>query len=410
MKTPSRSNLAALAITIIAGQSPCVMAGPVSSEVIETPPAAAEWEFRVEPYGWLTNVEGTVGAGGITTDVDAGFFDDIIDQLEMAAALQFEARRGRWGIIMDGFYSELGFSGAPPGPLYDEVSADFQQFIGELDIAYRVYESPRAFVDVYAGFRYTALSLDLEAQVNQTAVTGASFSAGNRITNGMIERADEIAGPRSSEFISATVSERAAIEAELLNSISAEADARVRLDLERELARIRQSGVPGGVALDFEKASFAVRNQRQALAESTARLKIAELRASADSSLLGAVAAARAAVDQAKQDLAEALDEVISDELPSSASADKDWIDPILGVRSQWNLNDRWFLAARGDIGGFGVSSDFAWSLQATVGYNFTGKVSAELGYRYFYADYTDGGFTNDLTQSGIYTGVNIKF
>ena len=151
------------------------MAGPVSSEVIETPQAAAEWEFRVEPYGWLTNIDGAVGAGGLTTDVDANFFDDIIDQLEMAAALQFEARRGRWGIIMDGFYSELGSAGTPPGTLYSEVGVDFQQCIGELDIAYRVYESPHAFVDVYAGFRDTALSLDLETQVNQTAVTGSSF-------------------------------------------------------------------------------------------------------------------------------------------------------------------------------------------------------------------------------------------
>ena len=91
-------------------------------------------------------------------------------------------------------------------------------------------------------------------------------------------------------------------------------------------------------------------------------------------------------------------------------SADKDWADPIVGLRGQWNINDKWYLAGKGDIGGFGVSSDFTWNLQATVGYNFNECVSAEIGYRYFDTDYDDGGFTYDVAQAGLLLGVNFRF
>lgn len=94
----------------------------------------------------------------------------------------------------------------------------------------------------------------------------------------------------------------------------------------------------------------------------------------------------------------------------NSRSASKDWADPIVGLRGQWNINDQWYLAGKGDIGGFGVSSDFTWNLQATVGYNFTPCVSAEIGYRYFDTDYDDGGFTYNIAQAGLLLGMNFKF
>jgi opacity protein-like surface antigen len=56
------------------------------------------------------------------------------------------------------------------------------------------------------------------------------------------------------------------------------------------------------------------------------------------------------------------------------------------------------------------VGSDLTWSLQATVGYNFTEKVFVELGYRYLDTDYQDGGFTYDVEQAGLYTGLSIRF
>ena len=45
-----------------------------------------------------------------------------------------------------------------------------------------------------------------------------------------------------------------------------------------------------------------------------------------------------------------------------------------------------------------------------TVGYKFTEKTSAALGYRYYQTDYSDGGFIAYIAQSGLYTGVNFIF
>jgi opacity protein-like surface antigen len=244
------------------------VAGPAASDSapITMPPPPSPWEFRLQPYAWLTAIDGSTGPERFTADIDAGF-DDVFDVLDMAAALQFEARRGRWGFIADAFYAELGDSGTLSGPLQTDIDLDFEQFLGELVVFYRISESPQSFVDLYAGIRYNSISLDLEATTN---------------------------GP------------------------------------------ILQRG-----------------DQR---------------------------------------------------------SADEGWTDPIIGIRTQWDINDRWFLAARGDIGGFGVASDFTWNLHASVGYNFTECVSLEVGYRYFDTDYDDGDFTYDIAQAGLLLGVNFRF
>ena len=51
--------------------------------------------------------------------------------------------------------------------------------------------------------------------------------------------------------------------------------------------------------------------------------------------------------------------------LDVAASRDADWIDPTLGLRYDRPLGDDWRLDLRGDIGGFGVGSDFMYHLLA---------------------------------------------
>ena len=38
----------------------------------------------------------------------------------------------------------------------------------------------------------------------------------------------------------------------------------------------------------------------------------------------------------------------------------KSWLDPLVGVRFNHEFNDRWSVVLRGDVGGFGVSSELA--------------------------------------------------
>lgn len=249
-----------LAAAICAAPLPA-SAGSAPAETMTTPPSPSGWEFTISPYGWLTAIDGTNGPTANPAEVDASF-SDIFDVLEMAAAIQFEARHGRWGVIGDVFYAELGTSGTTDGPAQAAIDVSFKQFLGELDVFYRVADTAQGHLDFYAGVRYNDLSLDLEASAN---------------------------------------------------------------------------------------------------------------------------------------------------DLEESRSADKEWADPIIGARMQWQLNERWYLTAKGDIGGFGVSSEFTWNLQGTVGYQFNDRVSAEVGYRAFDTDYEDDGFTYDITQAGLLLGVNVR-
>jgi len=72
-------------------------------------------------------------------------------------------------------------------------------------------------------------------------------------------------------------------------------------------------------------------------------------------------------------------------------SASKTWVDPIIIVRSQGAIKDKWLLQFRGDIGGFGVGSDFSWQIQANVGYRFSKLFQTTIGYRYIGIDYDKG-------------------
>ncbi len=387
-------------------------AGTDAKEVIPevTPASISPWEFTLTPYGWLTGLDGTVGAKGITADVDAPFFNDILDNIKMAAALNFEARNGKWGIIVDGFYADLGADGAPPGPAYKSASVDLKQFIGQAEIAYRIYDSPKGFVDVFAGARYTAMWVDLGAVIDPNGITTISSNASSAITGAVENEANAIVQPRIKEYRKAVAVDRAVIEAEIVATIKSDVGAKVKQDLQRELVKIRRDNGLRPETIVLNQLSRAVKKETIILAEATAELKVAQLRASVDSTLQSEVDKAQKKVSKADKQLAKALDTGISNGLPTSVSDNKQWVDPIIGARAQYNFNDRWFVAGNADIGGFGVGSDLTWSIEAAVGYNFTHHVSAELGYRYLYTDFTDGGFVYDMAQAGIYTGLNIKF
>lgn len=58
------------------------------------------------------------------------------------------------------------------------------------------------------------------------------------------------------------------------------------------------------------------------------------------------------------------------------------WTDPIAGARYHHALSDRWQLLAQGDIGGFGVDSDFTWHAVLGVSYKAGRRTSLEIAYK----------------------------
>jgi hypothetical protein len=99
-------------------------------------------------------------------------------------------------------------------------------------------------------------------------------------------------------------------------------------------------------------------------------------------------------------------------------SGDQDWVDPVIGFRTVWRFTPRWTFTTIGDIGGFGVGSDFSWQAVGLIGYNFSIFQESDsrllLGYRALSQDYKDGSgadkFEWDVIAHGPTAGLAIRF
>jgi hypothetical protein len=84
-----------------------------------------------------------------------------------------------------------------------------------------------------------------------------------------------------------------------------------------------------------------------------------------------------------------------------------DFIDGFIGLRSEFDVNDRWDLLFRGNVGGGG--SDFSAGLQIDFRRRFASGNTLDIGYRALDIDYTNGeGLTAvglDLSMQGLAIG-----
>lgn len=68
------------------------------------------------------------------------------------------------------------------------------------------------------------------------------------------------------------------------------------------------------------------------------------------------------------------------------------WVEPHVGLRLQKQLpNSDWSFNLSGDIGGFGVSSDFAWNLVTGFTWHASDRLAVEVGYRALGVDFESG-------------------
>lgn len=110
------------------------------------------------------------------------------------------------------------------------------------------------------------------------------------------------------------------------------------------------------------------------------------------------------------------LDVVGGGPLGETLSADmtEDWVDPIVGLRYAMPLSEHWDFIVRGDIGGFGVGSDFTWHASAFANWQFSEHGSLLFGYRHMDVDYDDGSgssrFRWDVGEGGPTVGFAWQF
>lgn len=100
--------------------------------------------------------------------------------------------------------------------------------------------------------------------------------------------------------------------------------------------------------------------------------------------------------------------------LGQKLDGDQDWVDPVVGLRYDFQIADMWSLRLYGDVGGFGVSSDFTWQGLGLIDFQPWKNVAFVAGYRAIGTDYSTGSgndqFTYDATVHGPVVGLDIRW
>jgi hypothetical protein len=138
MKSLRRNKSSAVHYTI--GLLAMLSAAPVNA-------VDGDWEFAIAPYIWGPGIDGTIGISGTDAPVDAPF-SDLLEFVDVAGSLGFEAAKGRWGAFGDIWFADLSLDddGGPVG----NVRTDMDLVIGEVGGVYRLGKP----VELYFGLRY----------------------------------------------------------------------------------------------------------------------------------------------------------------------------------------------------------------------------------------------------------------
>jgi hypothetical protein len=145
----------------------------------ETAAKSDAWQFGLSIYGWFPDISGetdfTPPGGSSDFEID---INNILDNLELTLMGTFDMRKGRWGLLTDLIYMDVGGSetgtreasiGGNPIPVNAsaDVDLDMTSWIWTIVGYYRALDQNGWTLDVAAGTRY----IDVEQTLNWN-VTG----------------------------------------------------------------------------------------------------------------------------------------------------------------------------------------------------------------------------------------------
>jgi hypothetical protein len=173
--------------------STAAWAGALSFASANVAAAADEWQYSGTLYVWAAGIKGETVRGA---DVDVGF-DTLINNLNMAFMGAFEARRGRWSVLADVVYLNVGASDSasvpvtlPRGAVVNvdvDAGVESRGWVLNLLGAYNVISTPQGSLDVLAGARYMELSLDFDLGLSADQLSVAkSVSADQTSWDGVV--------------------------------------------------------------------------------------------------------------------------------------------------------------------------------------------------------------------------------
>jgi hypothetical protein len=121
---------------------------------------------------------------------------DLLRHIDWFIFARGEIRKGRWGLLGDGFYADLSASGDLGGVLYRSGSGslNLQQGRASLALAYRIIDDRRGFLDLYAGARYNYLGVQISTTVDSDGVCALNNQITDRLATSINEKATQIVG------------------------------------------------------------------------------------------------------------------------------------------------------------------------------------------------------------------------
>lgn len=154
----SRSVLARglVVLAMVSATAPSVLAAEAAAQ------ESKDWEFRIVPYIWGAGIQGDVGIGRLPAQGVEASFSDIWNNLEIAGMAAFEARKGRWGVLVDAIYIDLGDTVPTPDPAYGNADVSMNQQLYSGLMTYRIYGAEKVTVDMGWGPRYVRIDSALE--------------------------------------------------------------------------------------------------------------------------------------------------------------------------------------------------------------------------------------------------------
>src|SRR5262245_63767378 len=174
-------------------------AGTLELQPKETaPPTITEsqpWRFTIAAPGWMAGMNGTIGIRGVNADIDVGFFDDVLEHLDMIFTMRAEAQKGPFGIFGEIIY--LGLSDdAQINGLINNVHEQVDLTLVDGALSWRFVNQPRWSLDFAAGMHYTSVYEQLELhndpsaikQATEHYVTNVSGDLVARLTNSIAQR------------------------------------------------------------------------------------------------------------------------------------------------------------------------------------------------------------------------------
>jgi hypothetical protein len=163
--------------------------------------AAEDWEFAVTPYLWGAGINGTATVGSHEADLEKTF-SETLDDLDFAAMVNLQARKGRFGLYSDVLFLGQGDTGevtTPAGARLLEVSTDLDTWIIDFGASWEAARWGQAapgkggFVDLLLGGRYWNLETEISAD--------SPLLAGERSLEKSMDWVDPIVGARCSAVL-----------------------------------------------------------------------------------------------------------------------------------------------------------------------------------------------------------------